>query len=205
MQEWLGRLVAKRQTALQSAVEEEVGWMAVLREQRTEEGAAGGVTHQIRARLAARRRKLRELLSTWHAWGELHIGISGASLGEATGAAAAGATDGVAAELDEDEILRGRFPWDPCTDPQLASKEAVALQLHKVRAELARTEEELGFLRVDAHFIVRNVGYRIAVLKRRLLALSPDSGEAHLLYTRVMQLERQHEEALCAFRTKGWL
>lgn len=117
---------------MQLEIEKEVGVLMLLREEREREGTAGRRTRNLLQRINTRRRKIRGLLCTWQAW----LAFMQPSSYEPE-------------EVDDDDMFAGNLPWEPSSMAATPSERAAQLAWTRATAELARTVEELNFLRSD--------------------------------------------------------
>ena len=140
---------------IQTQIEHEVSLLELHRLERSEEGASSRVTRLQIKRINKGRKTVRSLLLNWEYWWQLsHAGQ-------------------ILPQYAVEDTLKGTFPW---RDPRLpmsgggsASAAALKLKLHRVKAELARSQEELQYIPGDAANSLNLYRYQIQRLSRAML------------------------------------
>lgn len=216
MQTHLQSLVALRRSMLQQAIECEINNRARLVADRRREGVASSETRAIDRQVKSCEERVRTLCGTWTAWGQLlaESGAGSSMLAEGgvdarlvamgRGAAAPNSPE-LALELEEDAVLQGVYPWDASTARNLETPQALALQLHKVRAEMQRCKEELEYLPADARQVMQYYSCQLSYVASRLLDTCPGCADAYLLHSKFQQLWRRQRTARLAFDNIKWL
>lgn len=131
------------------------------------------------------------------------------------------ADEAAAFELpDEDSLLKKAYPWEPASDPNLATKDAVHLQLWKVKSEMKRCQEEIRYIPGDAKRVVAYYQRQVLLLAAHVTSSGgngqqhgttqkagaggqADCGQGFLLYHKLLELLHHRNCALKCFQKAG--
>jgi hypothetical protein len=164
------------------AIEREVGQLQLLK-QSEQFGEGNRDTRARENRRKARRKKIRVLLANLGAWAAFMQPV------------------GAAATINEKELFEGKFPWDVHQQAQQVSREVMELQLYKLQQELARSREEIAYLKGDAGCALAYLQQVEANILQRLQQLSSTHAEGlgFVLCTKLAQISQLIVDAKRAF------
>ena len=170
MQEHAERLRNAQIETLQLCMEQEYHQLQGVYEERRLTTAGNLTTSSCRSKETAHKKKLRKLLAMWEYW----QGVGG----------------GAAVQACMDDILAGRFPWQPSEDSSDPSERSLRFQLFKATAELCRSSEECYYLQHDCVVARAYFFYQVDVILRWVLAARSQlsRGMAYLLAVNVSRL-----------------
>ena len=156
------------------SIEREVGTLVLMREERMTKSSWGRSTASLVQRMNFRRRKIRQLLSQWEAW---HMFMQ--------------PDDYEVTPYEEENVWAGTLPWQPTNLVENVIKAALELAMYKVQSEMARTREELQFLRHDVRVLLAYYQRQQLSLMSTVLELGAGGltcSMAHLLRSKLRQV-----------------
>ena len=162
-------------------MEREHSQLQLLFVERQQEAATGRTTESFRSRERTHTTTLRKLYRAWVHW-----------------QSRAGAGD-VRMEASEDDVLGGRFPWEP-TAGGSGAPDSLKLALFKTVSELFRTREELMFLQRDCIELASYYSYQRQLLLRRARVCGGgwSPGHAYLVLSKLRAIRALRELAIKA-------
>lgn len=179
---------------LESKVEFSMSQIASLKLERKRHGESGKDTRSIQKKLKKEIQTAKDHIAMWKGW---HALFQSSSYKEPN--------------IDEDNLFtdedregdgRDSLPWTAAQMDHAGG--FLQLQNSQIVNELARTQEELRFLKGDVACFLRSLYKHIEILKR-LSSGEICNGEVHLLKARLRKATSQYVNARELFRINGLL